>query len=248
MRLPLELTPLRFLGALVCARPGLAVSTCVLGVLALLPAALLPLAIGDAVEAVGRGASLVGPIGLIVTLGVTQAVFVAGSVFATHGMWIHGAAATQHTIAEHTARLGASLRAQAATGDVMAISSSDIARIGNGLEELGRAAGAATGFLVIGVVLVATSPMLGAIALVGIPLTVLSLGRLLKPFQRRKAVQREQLSEVNALAADIVSGLRILRGIRTGSARLASGCGRQASTWRAASRGWRAPRFCCRGW
>lgn len=213
MRLPLRLTPLHFLGALVRARPGLAVAACVLAVLAVLPGALLPLAIGNAVEVVGRGASLVGSIGLIVALGVTQAVFAAGSVFAAHGMWIHGAATTQSTAAEHTARLGASLSAQAATGDVMAISSSDIARVGNGLEVLGRAVGAAIGFLVVGVAVVAISPMLGAIALIGIPLAVLSMGRLVKPLQRRKSAQREKLSEVNALAADIVSGLRILRGI-----------------------------------
>ncbi|GLY67384.1 ABC transporter transmembrane domain-containing protein [Amycolatopsis taiwanensis] len=227
MRLPLELTPLRFLGAIARARLGLTVSACVLGVLALLPGAVLPLAIGDAVEAVGRGASLAGPIGLIVALGIAQAVFVAASMFTTHGMWIHGAATTQRTVARHTARLGASLRAQAATGDVMAISSSDIARIGNGLESVGRVVGAAIGFLVVGVALVTISPMLGAIALVGIPLAVLSIGKLVKPFQRRKAAQREQLTEVNALAADIVSGLRILRGI--GGERRYSSRFRQAS-------------------
>jgi ABC-type multidrug transport system fused ATPase/permease subunit len=195
------------------ARPGLAASACVLGTLSWLPGALLPLAIGDAVGAVGRGAPLAGWMGVILALGVAQAVSVAGMTFAVHGMWIHGATTSQRVITEHTARLGASLRAQAATGDVMAISSSDIGRVGNLMQVVGRAIGALVAFLIVGIALVTTSPLLGAIALVGIPLAVLGMGRLVAPLQRRKRVQREKLAEVNALAADIVSGLRILRGI-----------------------------------
>src|SRR5437764_1304060 len=166
MRLPARLTPLTFLGALLRARPGLAAASCVLGTLAWMPGALLPIAIGGAVEAVGRGEPIAGRIGLIVALGVAEAVFITGMIFAVHGMWIHGATTTQRTIAEHTARLGASLRAQAATGDVMAISSSDIGRMGNVFEVLGRVAGAAVAFVVLAVVLVNISPLLGTIALV----------------------------------------------------------------------------------
>jgi ABC-type multidrug transport system fused ATPase/permease subunit len=213
MRLPARPAPLRLLGAVLWARPWLAVSACVLSTLSWLPGAALPLAIGGAVEAVGRGERLAGPVGVIVTLAVAQAVFVAAMVFAVHGMWMHGAVTVQRLVAEHTARLGASLRAQAATGEVMAISSSDIGRIGNVFEVLGRVVGAAVAFLVVGVTLVRTSPLLGAIALVGIPVAVLGMGSLVAPLQRRKRAQREKLAEVNALGSDIVSGLRILRGI-----------------------------------
>lgn len=213
MRLPVRLVPLHFLGALLRERPWLTVGACVLGVLAWAPGALVPLVVGGAVEAVSRGGGLGRSIGLILALGVAQAVFVPAMIFAVHGMWIHGATTTQRTVGEHVARLGASLRAQAATGDVMAISSSDIARIGNTLEILGRVTGATLAFVVVGVVLVTITPLLGTIALVGVPLAVLSMGRLVSVLQRRKRAQRDKLSDVNALAADIVSGLRILRGI-----------------------------------
>lgn len=213
MRLPARLVPLRFFGALLRERPWLATGAGVLGVLAWAPGALLPLAIGGAVEAAGRGTGLGRSIGLILALGVAQATFVPAMIFAVHGMWIHGATTTQRAVAEHVARLGASLRAQAATGEVMAISSSDIARIGQALELLGRATGALLAFVVVGVVLVTIAPLLGTIALVGIPLAVTSMGKLVSVLQHRKHAQREKLFEVNALAADIVSGLRILRGI-----------------------------------
>src|SRR5436309_3077479 len=186
MRLPGRLTPLRFVGALLRARPGLAASSCALGAISLLPSALLPLVVGDAVEAIGTHRPLGGSILLIVAFGIAQAVLSATLIFAVHGMWIHGATTSQRTIAEHTARLGASLRAQAATGDVMAISSSDIGRMGNVLEVFGRLVGATMAFLVIGAVLVTISPVLGSIALAGIPLAVLGLGKLVAPLQRRK--------------------------------------------------------------
>jgi ABC-type multidrug transport system fused ATPase/permease subunit len=213
MRLPAHLTPLRLLAALLRARAGLAAAACVLGAIWLLPGALLPLVIGGTVEVIGDRGPLLGRLGLILGLGVLQAVFGSALIFAVHGMWIHGATATQHAVADHAARLGASLPAQAATGDVMAISSSDIARIGNLLEVLGRLAGSVVAFLTIGIALLLTSPLLGAVALVGVPFAVLSIGKLVAALQRRRAAQREELSDVNAIAADIVSGLRILRGI-----------------------------------
>jgi ABC-type multidrug transport system fused ATPase/permease subunit len=213
MRLPSRLTPLRFLGALLRARPSLAMASCVLGTVWLLPAALLPLVIGNTVEAIAQGEPIWGQVGLIAGLAVVQAVFGAALIFAVHGIWLHGAATTQRVVAEHTARLGASLRAQAATGDVMAISSSDIGRIGNVLEVLGRLFGAVVAFLTVSIVLMVSSPLLGAVAMVGVPLAVLSMGKLIAPLQKRKGVQREELSEVNAIGSDIVSGLRILRGV-----------------------------------
>lgn len=179
----------------------------------MLPGAVMPLVAGNAVEAIRSGAGLGGWIVAIVTLGLGQALLTAAMIFAVHGMWLHGATTSQRLVAEHTARLGASLRAQAATGDVMAISSSDIGRMGNVLEVSGRAFGALVSFVVVAVALVRTSPLLGTIALTGIPLAVLGIGRLIAPLQRNKRAQREKLTEVNSLAADIVSGLRILRGI-----------------------------------
>ncbi|HVV09613.1 ABC transporter ATP-binding protein [Amycolatopsis sp.] len=213
MRLPTRLTPLRYLGALLWARPVLAVSSCVLGAIWLLPGAVLPVVIGNTVAAVGAHENIAAQVLLIAVLGVAQAVFGTLLLYVAHGAWIHGASASQRIVAEHTARLGASLRAQAATGDVMAISSSDIARIGTAFEVSGRLFGSVVAFLTVGIVLVFFSPLLGAIALAGVPLAVLGMGKLIAPLQRRKGVQREQLSEVNAIGADIVSGLRILRGV-----------------------------------
>ena len=49
--------------------------------------------------------------------------------------------------------------------------------------------------------------------LIGVPLLMLSIGPLLGPLQRRSAHQRELMGDLSNTATDIVSGLRVLRGI-----------------------------------
>jgi ABC-type multidrug transport system fused ATPase/permease subunit len=209
------LTPGRYLLALLRARLGLAASAVLFGALWALPIAALPLVIGNGIEAIAGEnwpdvwfwTVAAAVLGILQSLGGTI------MHFAAFGMWLHGAGSTQRVVSAHAARLGASLRDTTTTGNVVAVTGSDINYIGNLLEVLGRTAGSAITFVVAGIALLSTSPLLGVVALVGVPLAVLGIGPLLAPLQRRKAAQREQLSDVTALGADIVSGLRILRGV-----------------------------------
>jgi ABC-type multidrug transport system fused ATPase/permease subunit len=246
LRLPARLTPARFLLALARARCGLLAASGVLGALWLAPGALLPLVVGRAVDegvAGGERDALFVAAALVVGIGVLQAVFGTLLNYVGHTLWIHAAQTSQRTIAEHTTRLGAALREQSETGDVMAFTSSDVNRLGNTFEVFGRLIGAVVAFVVVGVVLLGRSPLLGTVALIGVPLAVLGIGPLIAPLQRRKEAQREQLSAVNALAADIVSGLRILRGVGGERQflrrfRRASGSVRQAGVDVARSESW----------
>ncbi|WP_240519582.1 ABC transporter transmembrane domain-containing protein [Amycolatopsis antarctica] len=214
-RPPARLTPLRYLTALLRARPWVVVSAAVFGALWSLPGAALPIVAGKGVQAIADGdsAGIRLAVLLVLLLGLVQAGAGGGLSFSAHTLWIHGATGTQRAVAEHAAGLGATLRGAASTGDVVAISGADVNHIGNALEVLGRAFGSVLVFLGVGVVLLTTSPLLGLVALLGVPLAVLGVGPLLAPLQRRKAAQREQLTDVTSLGADIVSGLRVLRGI-----------------------------------
>jgi ABC-type multidrug transport system fused ATPase/permease subunit len=215
LRLPTRLTPGRYLLALLRARPLLAATAAGFGALWSVPGAVLPLVIGQGIEAIAAHSwPDVWKWALVAAgLGIVQAI--GGEIlhFTAFGLWLHGAGSTQRVVGAHSARLGASLREGTTTGNVVAIASSDINYIGNVFEVLGRAFGSAMMFVVIGIALLSTSPLLGLVALVGVPLAVLGIGPLLTPLQERKAAQREDLSDVNALGADIVSGLRILRGV-----------------------------------
>ncbi|MBB4687535.1 ABC transporter ATP-binding protein [Amycolatopsis jiangsuensis] len=215
LRLPARPTAGRYLVALLRSRPWLVLTASVTGALWSLPTALLPLVIGRGVDAIAahdtgvlwRWALVAGGLGLV------QAGFGTWLHFTSYGMWLHGAGTTQRTVTEHTTRLGAKLREATTTGNVVAVTSSDMNWIGNACEVVGRTVGSIVAFAVIGVAMLGTSPLLGVVALVGVPLAVVGIGPLLAPLQKRKGVQRENLSEVNSLGADIVSGLRILRGV-----------------------------------
>jgi ABC-type multidrug transport system fused ATPase/permease subunit len=213
-RSPERRGPRRYLFTLLRQRPWLAASAAVLGALWLVPGALLPLAVGQGIEAIAGGGGVPWLWAAVALgLGLAQAGFGTAVNFAAHGMWIHGAMSTQSAVVEHVARLGATLREAMSTGDVVAVTSSDIDRIGGVFEVLGRAIGSAVAFVVIGVALLSSSPLLGTVALVGVPLAVLGIGPLLAPLRRRKEIHREQINKVNEIGSDIVAGLRILRGV-----------------------------------
>ncbi|MEJ2869418.1 ABC transporter ATP-binding protein [Actinomycetospora sp. OC33-EN08] len=176
----------------------------------------MPLVAGDAVDAGiagGDTTALLRGAAVVVALGLLQMVFGGALDFLAHGMWLHAASTTQHHLSTHVLGLGAALGPQVGSGDVTAVTTSDLNKIGNLFETAGRLAGSVVAFGVIGVGLLGRSPLLGVVALVGVPLAVVGIGPLLRPLQRRRDRQRTELAGVNALAADIVAGLRILRGV-----------------------------------
>jgi ABC-type multidrug transport system fused ATPase/permease subunit len=127
--------------------------------------------------------------------------------------WLSAAYRTVQLVARQATHLGATLPKRVATGEVVAIGTNDLAHIGNAMDITARAAGAVVSFLVVAVILLKTSVTLGLVVLVGVPVLLLLIGPLLKPLQRRNMAQREMMGHLSNVATDIVSGLRILRGI-----------------------------------
>lgn len=184
--------------------------------MSLLPTAVLPLVIGAAIDqgiAARRPDVLLGWVAVVLGLAVLVSLASAVLRWTSHTLWIHGATSAQRALIAQTVALGATLPKRVRTGDVVAMGSEDVYDVGNGIELFGRAIGAVVAFGVIATALVTISPLLGVVTLVGVPLAVVGIGPLLRPLRERKEAQRELFSEVNALGADIVSGLRILRGI-----------------------------------
>lgn len=207
---------MRLLVAIAATRPWLVVAAAVSGVAWMLPGALVPLVVGAAVD---RGVAT-GDLGVVATaaaavvgLGLVQMAAHAAQDLLAHGLWIHGASAMQRTVVGHAVGLGAALGPQAPGGEVAAVPANDINRVGNLMENLGRVVGAVVVAVVVGVVLLGRSPLLGTVALVGVPLAVAGIGPLLGSLQRRQDTQRERMTAVTAQVGDIVAGLRILRGI-----------------------------------
>ncbi|MDT7636804.1 MAG: hypothetical protein QOC83_1092, partial [Pseudonocardiales bacterium] len=199
--------------------PGTLAMAAVLSVLATVPLALLPLAIGKAIDAAtanpagGDRPGLLGWVGVVLALGLVQAAGVGLGEFFASRAWLLAATGTQRTVLTHAAGLGAALPRKIRTGEVVAVGSSDVYHIGDVFEIIPRATGSLVAFGVVAVALLSSSPLLGTVVLLGVPLATVGIAPLLGPLRRRTEAHREQVSAAASMAADIVSGLRVLRGI-----------------------------------
>ena len=178
--------------------------------------ALMPAVIGLAIDrgvAAKDGSELLRWTGLMLALGVLA----AGAGILRHRYavmnWLTAAYRVVQLVTRQSVRLGATLPRRVATGEVVSIGSTDLAHIGNAMDVTARAAGSLAAFAVVAVLLLGTSTTLGLVVLLGVPLMLTALAPVLKPLQRRTLGQREMIGRLANSATDIVSGLRVLRGI-----------------------------------
>jgi ABC-type bacteriocin/lantibiotic exporter with double-glycine peptidase domain len=207
---------LRLLGSVLRAMPGPALAAMGCGVLGMVPLAILPLAVGAAIDAVltvGFGSRLGIWVAMVLALGTVQALAVGAAERAAAELWIRPMVEVQRAVLRHSTWVGATLPRRIRTGDVVAVSSTDVQNIGFALEHVGRALAAAVSFLVVAAVLLSRSPLLGAVVLLGVPLATLGLQPIMRPLRRRIEAHRDSVGDTTAMAADIVAGLRVLRGI-----------------------------------
>ena len=185
------------------------------GVLWMGAQAAVPAALGAGVQAAANKQPQTVALWAVVVLilGIAQAI--AGVL--RHRMavanWITAASRIQQLVARRARDLGADLPRQISTGEVVSVTASDVERIGSAFDVAARFAGAIVAFIGVGIVLILASPTLGLIVLIGMPLLSLVILPLLRPLERRESLQRHKSGEASAIAADTISGLRVLRGI-----------------------------------
>jgi ABC-type multidrug transport system fused ATPase/permease subunit len=175
----------------------------------------LPFLVGLAVQAVvdrsGTRLALAG--GLLVACGAAIAL---GDTFlhrAAVTNWITAAARVQQLLARRAATLGAALTRRVAAGEVVAVSTGDVEKIGWLVEAVSRFTAAALTVVVVCVALLVYQPALGLVVAAGLPLLALAVLPLLPRATRRADFQREKAGRATELASDTVAGLRVLRGI-----------------------------------
>jgi ABC-type multidrug transport system fused ATPase/permease subunit len=175
----------------------------------------MPAALGRAIDtgvATGDRVALLRWCGVLLGLGLLQTL----SGVLRHRVavvnFLIGSSRTQQLLARQVADLGAEVTACTASGDIAAASGTDARNIGRTLDVTARFVGAIVSFIAIAAILVSTSPVLGAVVVVGVPLLIGTIGPLVRPLEARERRQREKLGAASAMAADTVGGLRVLRG------------------------------------
>ncbi len=175
----------------------------------------LPFCVGLAVQAVvdrsGTRLALTG--GLLVLACAGNAL---GDTFlhrAAVTNWITAAARVQQLLARKAAQLGSVLTRRVAAGEVVAVSTGDVEKIGWFVEAVSRFTAAAVTVVLVCVALLVYQPALGVIVAAGLPALALAVLPLLPRATRRADLQREKAGRATELASDTVAGLRVLRGI-----------------------------------
>ena len=127
--------------------------------------------------------------------------------------WMRTAFDVDRIVGRQISATGKDLSRQVSTGEVATIIASDADYLGKLIEHLPALLGAAASFLVVAVLMLRTSVSLGLIVILGMPLVAAIVTLVIRPLQKRQAVQREAQSAVTTITTDTVAGLRILRGI-----------------------------------
>jgi ABC-type multidrug transport system fused ATPase/permease subunit len=127
--------------------------------------------------------------------------------------WMQAALRTQQLVAHRVADHGEAVASGTTTGEVVESVSEDATRIADPFDVFARATGAVVTYVVVTVVLLRTDALLGVWVAIGLPLLTATLVMVIRPLQDRQKRHRANEGELTALGADLVTGLRVLRGI-----------------------------------
>jgi ABC-type multidrug transport system fused ATPase/permease subunit len=207
---------MRFLLWLASHQKGTLFFNAVFGIGWMLSQALLWAAVGAAIDhgvARHNEAELFRWVGVVMALGLFQAL--CGSL--RHQMavtnWMNAAYRTVQVIGHHLSRTGSAMTDAIPSGDIVNTVAADAMRIGGAFDVLARFIGSVVAWIVVSFILLTTSVELGLIVLIGVPLLALFTVPLMKPLHAAQSAQRDAAGRLAALGSDTVAGLRILRGV-----------------------------------
>ncbi|WP_171114365.1 MULTISPECIES: ABC transporter ATP-binding protein [unclassified Streptomyces] len=209
-------SPARYLWWLVRSQPGRSVAGALLGIASLALLAMVPYllarAVDDGLEPGDRAA----------LIGWAAAVLVAGALDAWLNIARHRTMTrvrmdanfrTVKVVVGQAVRLGASLRRQVAAGEVVTIGVGDVQTIATSLTVIGPGVGAVVGYAVVAVLLLAVSPLLAAVIVLGVPVIGVLVGPLMGRLQGTETAYRERQGALTARIGDLAGGLRVLGGL-----------------------------------
>lgn len=98
-------------------------------------------------------------------------------------------------------------------GELVNVATADAARLGKVCSGLPQAVSALVGLAVAAVLLLVISIPLGLVVLLGTPPLLYLLRLLSRPLERRSGAEQEQAGRASGVAADLVGGIRVLKGV-----------------------------------
>lgn len=185
------------------------------GTIGLLCAALTPGFLGQGIQAIADQDHSKIKFWIIMTalLGIVQATTSLLRHQRAIASYLTCIARLQAFVSRKAVDLGADLPRLISTGEISAVNSNDIERLAGAFDMIPRLVGAVVSLIVVSYILITSSTTVGIMVLIAVPLLAFGIAPIIKPLQKRESILREKLSQASGIAADIVAGLRILRGI-----------------------------------
>jgi ABC-type multidrug transport system fused ATPase/permease subunit len=208
-------SPWRYLGWLVGRQKRTVALGVLWGCIWMVSQALMPAVIGASIDALIRRQSqrFTWDCALVLGLGLVT----AGSGILRHRTvvcnFLDASYRTVQLVTDQISRLGQTMARRVSAGEIVSVAAADVADIGEVIDMSGRASGAVAAMFVVAAIVLSKSAVLGLIVLIGAPAMTALMGLLLRPLHQRQEIYRVQQGELSARAADIVTGLRVLRGI-----------------------------------
>jgi len=209
-------SPPRYLAWIGRRQGGILAANAIFGIGWMVTQALVWAAVGSAID---RGIAhhssheLLVWVGIVLGLGVAQAIF--GSL--RHQLavtnWMHAAFRTAQVVGRHVTRETTALTDEVPPGDIVNTVMADAMRVGGAYDAFARFVGSIVAWLTVSIILLRTSVQLGLIVMIGVPALMCLTIPLMRPLHRAQANQREASGRLAAQASDTVIGLRILRGV-----------------------------------
>jgi ABC-type multidrug transport system fused ATPase/permease subunit len=213
---PDERSPMRYLAWLARQQKGALTLNALFGIGWMVAQALMWAAVGAAIDhgVVDRSErELFLWVGVVMALGLFQAVCGALRHQLAVTNWMSAAYRTVQVVGRHISTTGTALTDEIPAGDVVNTVAADAMRIGGAFDSFARFAGAIASWIVVSFILLSTSVELGLIVLLGVPVLASFTTPLMRPLHTTQAAQREVAGRLAAMGSDTVAGLRILRGV-----------------------------------
>jgi len=147
---------------------------------------------------------------VVILIGVASDVLASAFQLAN---WLDGLYRTMKLIARKVAQMCHVIVRRVPAGEMLSVAMSDADTFGAYAEVAGRAIAALASFAVVTALVLTESLQLGLVVLASAPVILLVSAPIMVPMQRNQRLERERQSTLTGMAVDIVSGLRILRGV-----------------------------------
>jgi ABC-type multidrug transport system fused ATPase/permease subunit len=209
-------TPWRLFGWLATRRKAHAAAVLISAVFSLGLVPVMPIFLTGAVDDGIRGrdwAALAAWAGALTLAGSVAAV----SIVLHHRLTVWWRQDAEYRVLQlatrKTGRLGSQLRQRTTTGAVVSVGITDVNSIGRAVESLAPTMGCGAGIIAVAVLLFDMSAVLGLTVFTGVIAVAAITGPLLRRLQARYRSYRDDIGAITGRAADIVAGLRVLRGV-----------------------------------